>query len=229
MIFFTALLCSFIPFTKHFLPPPKLRYAVVLMFIFLFMFGVLGVQFFSGKLTDAYEARLLAESDVPFLSFNNLWTSCVKVFAIMTGDEWNRLMSVHYQVSGAIAIPYFVLLEALGPFVVINMFVAIILKALGQQTRELSDRMCLDSKAQSMAIDCIIKGERFSPARTALALAEGFLKGREKKTAKLAEKMKSRANHLKKTRKILAGKALGLIPTTNRIRMVLYKLQNHWM
>jgi len=94
---------------------------LVLLILFIFIAALLGMQIFGGRF-DNEESRS---------TFNSFWQSCLTVFQILTGEDWNVVMYDGIQAYGgikglgAIAGLYFIILFVLGNFILLNVFLAI--------------------------------------------------------------------------------------------------------
>jgi len=94
---------------------------LVLLILFIFIFALLGMQIFGGRFIDSEERG----------TFNNFGQSCLTVFQILTGEDWNVVMYDGIQAYGgikglgAIAAMYFIILFVTGNFILLNVFLAI--------------------------------------------------------------------------------------------------------
>merc|ERR1719402_552233 len=94
---------------------------LVLLILFIFIFALLGMQIFGGRFKNE-ESRG---------TFNNFGQSCLTVFQILTGEDWNVVMYDGIQAYvgskslGAAAALYFIILFVLGNFILLNVFLAI--------------------------------------------------------------------------------------------------------
>merc|ERR1711871_1156930 len=118
--------------------------AAMLMLLVMFIFCLLGMQFFGGQWTpDAFGGGCAREGntttiacegdDVPRANFDDFGWAFVTVFQVLTGENWNDLLwagiaAGHYTSGTAIiAVLYFVLLNIIGNYVIMNIFLAILL------------------------------------------------------------------------------------------------------
>merc|ERR1719334_2771842 len=94
---------------------------LVLLILFIFIAALLGMQIFGGRFKNE-ESRG---------TFNSFGQSCLTVFQILTGEDWNVVMYDGIQAYGgikglgAIAGMYFIILFVLGNFILLNVFLAI--------------------------------------------------------------------------------------------------------
>jgi len=105
---------------------------LVLLVLFIFIFALLGMQIFGGRFQNE-ESRS---------TFNNFWQSCLTVFQILTGEDWNVVMYDGIQAyggikgMGAIASLYFIILFVAGNFILLNVFLAIAVDNLSTEDDE---------------------------------------------------------------------------------------------
>jgi len=96
---------------------------LVLLILFIFIFALLGMQIFGGRFATGEDAERS--------TFNNFGQSCLTVFQILTGEDWNVVMYDGIQAYGgikglgAIAALYFIILFVTGNFILLNVFLAI--------------------------------------------------------------------------------------------------------
>ena len=94
----------------------------VVLSIIIFIFTLLGMQLFGGAFPP--EARH---------HFNNFWWAFVTVFQVLTGENWNEVL---YEAIGALGgtsgwlkgVLYFAMLNIVGAYIVLNLFLAILLE-----------------------------------------------------------------------------------------------------
>lgn len=105
--------------------------ASVVLLIIVFIFTLLGMQLFGGKFTTtaAYpDGELKWGEDVPRHHFDNLWWAFVSVFQVLTGENWNEVLYNGILGSGwAASVIYFTLLNIVGAYIILNLFMAILL------------------------------------------------------------------------------------------------------
>lgn len=106
--------------------------AAILLVIIMFIFTLLGMQLFGGRWTanffcddpSDYDACI---ADTPRPNFDSFWWGFVTVFQVLTGENWNELLYIGKRVNGEIAWVYFVSLNMIGAYMVLNLFLAILL------------------------------------------------------------------------------------------------------
>lgn len=98
----------------------------LLLFLYLFMFGVLGMQLFAGK---------FATLDPPPLTqsnFDDLYFAMLAVLQIMTSDDWISLLSDMTRAgSFATALIYALVAHAFGAYLLMTIYIAIIIEKFG--------------------------------------------------------------------------------------------------
>jgi len=101
----------------------------LLMFLLLFIYALIGMQFFSGPLLDS-------EGEVARYNFNSFGWSLITIFIILTGENWNEVMFVVINTYGSASSLYFVSLIIFGNFMILNLFLAILLKFIADNVTE---------------------------------------------------------------------------------------------
>jgi voltage-dependent calcium channel L type alpha-1D len=107
----------------------------VLLFLFIFIYALVGLQFFSNRLhfnpqTGApvsITSPQYASGEIPRANFDTFIWSMVTVFQVLTGENWNSVMYDCWRATSWIAPVYFLSLVILGGFIVMNIFLAILL------------------------------------------------------------------------------------------------------
>lgn len=109
----------------------------ILLLLFIFIYGLVGMQLFSNRMhfdPDTGVAVNIANegyatATVPRSNFDNLFTSMTTVFQLLSGENWNSVMYDGWRATSWIAAFYFLSLVVIGVFVVMNLFLAILLKS----------------------------------------------------------------------------------------------------
>ena len=107
----------------------------------VFIFALLGMQIFGGKMCATSDAH--GEPEIPRHNFDTLPWALVTVFQVLTGEDWNAVMYDATLASGSWSSLYFVALLVIGNFLVLNLFIAILLTNFSAQ--EVADEL-QDSK-----------------------------------------------------------------------------------
>ena len=102
----------------------QFAYIALLMFLFVFIFTLLGTQIFGGKFTfsKSYER-------VRF-NFDSFETAFYTVFVILTMENWNEILvnCLRSEVSPALTMGYLLAWIFIGNYIFLNLFLAILLE-----------------------------------------------------------------------------------------------------
>jgi len=125
---------------------------MLLFVLFIYIFALLGMQFFGGRMhfdpegypvaiTDGEDRGPWLAAEIPRGNFDSLTWASVTIFAILSGENWNANMydGIRAAEHPGIGIAYFVALVVLGGMIVMNIFMAILLAnfdELGQHKNE---------------------------------------------------------------------------------------------
>ena len=109
----------------------------ILLALFVFIYALIGMQLFANRLhfdsaTGVHigidDSRYYV-SDIPRHNFDTLSTAVTTVFQVLSGENWNEVMyDCSKATSWSVSSLYFVSLVVLGIFIVLNLFLAILLK-----------------------------------------------------------------------------------------------------
>ncbi|CAI2381758.1 unnamed protein product [Moneuplotes crassus] len=101
---------------------------VVLLVLFIYIYALLGMQFFAGKLKfdedgnhDTVNGTSIREN------FDNIGWSFLTIFKILIGDNWNVIMYDCMRAVGDISALYFISLVVSGSIIMLNLFLAVLL------------------------------------------------------------------------------------------------------
>ena len=64
----------------------------ILLFLFMYLFALLGMQFFAGKFRFGNDGLYSSSGDVPRMNFDSIWEAFITITIIMIGDNWNTVM-----------------------------------------------------------------------------------------------------------------------------------------
>lgn len=106
---------------------------VGLLVIFMFIFALVGMQFFGGKFNfdDGW-----GDEANPRSNFNSFLTAFFTMFQVLTGEDWNSIMGLGIKSEGGIqdngwfAVLFFFLFVLFGSYVLLNIFLAIAVSSL---------------------------------------------------------------------------------------------------
>lgn len=102
---------------------------VILLLLFIYVFALMGMNFFSGRLLfneeDQYD---LYQGHPPRNNFEDVTGAIVLIFQILMVDQWNYVMYDCMRSSPGLVTPaYFIMLVLLGSIIMLNLFLAILL------------------------------------------------------------------------------------------------------
>ena len=98
----------------------------VLIVLFLFIFALLCKQFFSEPLLDD-------GGEISRYSFGDTFTALITMFIILTGENWNEVMILVISNQETYGAAYlFISMMLLGNFMLLNLFLAILLKSISE-------------------------------------------------------------------------------------------------
>jgi voltage-dependent calcium channel L type alpha-1D len=110
----------------------------VLMFIFMFIYTLLGMEIYATNVRfydDDISAAIAdndADYDGPFVTpranFDFFLYALVVIFIVFIGEDWNSSMYDGYRAGGPGAYLYFISLFIIGNLILLNLFLAILLK-----------------------------------------------------------------------------------------------------
>ena len=93
----------------------KVSTAAVLLLIIMFIFTLLGMQLFAGKLTEEN-----FDGEKPRAHFDNFWWGFVTVFQVLTGENWNEVLFDGIKVTGFASVAYLDTMSLAALFVPTN-------------------------------------------------------------------------------------------------------------
>lgn len=107
-----------------------------LLILFMFIYSLVGMQILSNRLRFSEENGSTVEiadanfgdAIIPRSNFDNFFWSMVTVFQMLSGENWNSIMYDCWRARGWIAVAFVITLIVIGVFIVMNMFLAILLK-----------------------------------------------------------------------------------------------------
>jgi hypothetical protein len=107
-----------------------------LLILFMFIYSLVGMQLLANRLRFSIENgsdigisdEAFTEGFIPRSHFDNFFWSMVTVFQLLTGENWNSIMYDCWRARGWIGVLFIVSLIVIGVFIVMNLFLAILLK-----------------------------------------------------------------------------------------------------
>jgi len=94
---------------------PSVGYLSILLFLFMFIASVAGMQLFGGKMQSNRS------------NYDNFGVGMLTTFQILSGENWNEVLYDAINSTSYGAIVYFLLVVVIGNFLVLNLFLAILL------------------------------------------------------------------------------------------------------
>lgn len=108
---------------------PTISYLGLLCLLCMFIYSLLGMQFFGGKLKDG-------DGEPARANFDNLYWSFITIFQIITGENWNEVMYSAIASTNWFASMYFISLLIIGNYILFNLFLAILLQNFEEDEEE---------------------------------------------------------------------------------------------
>jgi hypothetical protein len=100
----------------------------VLLFLFIFTYTLLGMELFAFKVKYNSENLVDENGEAPRANFDSFLNGITSVFIILIGEDWNNVMYAHVRSEGIAVSVFFLSLVILGNFILLNLFLAILLK-----------------------------------------------------------------------------------------------------
>ena len=101
---------------------------VVLLVLFIYVYALLGMQFFAGKLKFDEDGNVDQENgESNRENFDNIGWAFLTIFKILIGDNWNSIMYDWMRAVGTISAFYFISLYVWGSIIMLNLFLAVLL------------------------------------------------------------------------------------------------------
>lgn len=90
------------------------------MFLLIFIYALIGMQFFSGDMPDNEDGSFR-------FHFNSFGYSLLTIFVVLTSENWNDVLMPFINKDGFGASFYFVTIIIFGNIMILNLFLAILL------------------------------------------------------------------------------------------------------
>ncbi|KAI4826561.1 hypothetical protein KUCAC02_030007, partial [Chaenocephalus aceratus] len=184
---------------------------LLLLFLFIVIFSLLGMQVFGGKFNFPNQAK-------PRSTFDSFPQALITVFQILTGEDWNAVMYDGINAHGGPTMPgilvsiYFIILFVCGNFILLNVFLAIAVDNLAEaESLTLAQKEKAEEKERKQAL-------RFMLLITAMFLmprANHQLISRANMPDKATEEKANIAKKLAEQR----AKGVEGIPTTAKLKI----------
>jgi len=205
---------------------------LLLLFLFMMIFALLGMQVFGGKF--GYDEN----AEKPRGNFDNFWISLLTVFQILTGEDWNVVMYDGInsyggiKTTGVIACIYFIILFITGNFILLNVFLAIAVDNLSDEPDEEEEakpevKRSL-SPSQEKEPGPFIDGDEFKIEITgAIAEEEAFSRFQEPDEPEDETKVEEEEENPNKGRPIPNASSLFIFGPQNKFRKLCHFICNH--
>ena len=100
---------------------------VILLSLFIYVYSLLGMQFFAGQLRFDDKGYYDPDGKLPRSNFDTLYWAAITVFEVLRGDNWNNIMYDWMLGAGKLSAIYFITLILFGNIIMLNLFLAILL------------------------------------------------------------------------------------------------------
>ena len=117
----------------------SVTYLFLIMLLFIFIFGILGLQLFSNAYPDAPQRYPHDYGAAERSTFKSFPQSLLTVFVVITGESWAQIMKQGVRGTNASATIYFLLLFVLGHYVFLNLVIAILIYNFSEASGRTSD------------------------------------------------------------------------------------------
>ena len=123
-----------------------------LLILFMFIYSLVGMQILSNRLHFSHDNgsaigiddEIFGAANVPRSNFDNFFWSMVTVFQMLSGENWNAVMYDCWRARGWLAVFFVISLIVIGVFIVMNLFLAILLKNF-EDSGDLIDHTKMDT------------------------------------------------------------------------------------
>ena len=120
----------------------------LLLFLFMYIFALLGVQFYSNRFhfngEDGWPIGFgdsgYFEADVPRENFDSVLNALMRVFQVLTGEDWNQLMFMCRKLDGLAGAAYICATFLCGNIVIMTVFVSILLQEFDARREQMNLR-----------------------------------------------------------------------------------------
>jgi uncharacterized membrane protein len=99
----------------------------ILIFMFVFIYALLGKSFFYAEMTEADGTRSRYQ-------FDNVTNSLMLIFIILTSENWNAIMRIVVHSHGYFGVGFCTSAMIIGNFMLLNLFLAILLKYIDERS-----------------------------------------------------------------------------------------------
>jgi hypothetical protein len=102
----------------------------VLLFLFIFIYTLLGRELFAYKIKFDENGKFSTSSkaESPRNNFDSFVNAIITIFIVLTGETWNLIMYDAYRYEKYTALFFFISLIIIGQMILLNLFLAILLE-----------------------------------------------------------------------------------------------------
>ncbi|CAI2379843.1 unnamed protein product [Moneuplotes crassus] len=118
---------------------------IILMLLFVYIFTLMGLQFFAGKLRLNSQGNYDPNVRSIRYNFDTIKNAFLSVFILLTGENWNQIMYVAMRAVHPFASVYFVVVIVMGSIIILQLLVAILLKNFDQAHKIAEKRKIIDT------------------------------------------------------------------------------------
>ena len=107
----------------------------VLLFLFMFTYTLLGMELYAYNVKFNENNEVDAGGHSPRANFDTFLEAFTTIFIVLIGEDWNTVMYDHIRAMGYVGIIFFVSLVIFGNFILLNLFLAILLKNFEEEEK----------------------------------------------------------------------------------------------
>jgi voltage-dependent calcium channel L type alpha-1D len=100
----------------------------VLLALFVFIYSLLGMELFAYRVKFDENDVVDENGQSPRTNFDEFQYAIITIFIVLIGEDWNNVMYAYVRATNSLAIAFFMSLMILGNLVLLNLFLAILLK-----------------------------------------------------------------------------------------------------
>ena len=121
----------------------------ILMFVFIFIYTLLGRQIFQGKYNFG------PDEELPRANFESFSVAFITVFQVLTMENWQQVLftsmraSENNMIFKTITAIYYISWIFIGNFILLNLFLAILIDAFAEEDADLEEET--DENAEALA------------------------------------------------------------------------------
>ena len=116
----------------------------ILLGLFIYVYSLLGMQFFSGKIKFDENDMYSENGESPWGNFDTILNAIISIFCILVGENWNAFMYDAIRSVGWLSSVYFISLVVFGNIVMLNLFLAILLGNFDEASIMMKERKYIE-------------------------------------------------------------------------------------